>query len=87
MTKLYVTILQKHVKIELQKYIHTYLIFIEKICRFVQTRLIIEYIGEKKKKEDVCFPILKRHGGQQCEEYYGRNGYQIMVILKVLVGL
>ena len=36
--------------------------------------MIIEYVGEKKKKEDVCFPIWKRQVGQQCDQYYGRNG-------------
>ena len=36
--------------------------------------MIIEYVGEKKKKENVCFPIWERHSGQQCEQDCVRNG-------------
>ena len=36
--------------------------------------MIVAYVGEKKKKGDVCFPIRERHSGQQCEQDCGRNG-------------
>ena len=29
---------------------------------------------ECSKKKDVCVPIWERHGGKQCEQYYGRIG-------------